>query len=457
MGDKATLDSVMDYLKKFQTQVTDEIQVSKKETINLGANVKSLDKKIEDLNDNINRRIDETNENMSKNKEATAEIFKRMDARMTQIEDQMKVSTKLRSESNNLRTLLKVQPNGSDATKENTEKSNSPSQHSEISESTLPMMANVTTPAEITDDEMPPAKQPEIETHQNFSSSWAKEVASQLKLAADKMLKPKYRNIRQIDEKIEQIRKKNYTRTEVIPAGRITKDSNHRKSKSDMKSIKRWFGDDSSSDENSDTSTDNENDNWEGQINRSEKNKLKKSKQKKKKDDMVANAANKARHIIGLGPISNQSIEFHRKKTGGNYANAKKEAVKEYLSYFLNFSNEEIEEISIEETAVSSKGDNTVYVALTNLEDIHEIHVRVANCRNPAIATRNFIPPQFYGMYMHISRACSTLRSENTNLKTQLRFGSRGLELHTKERDESGPFRKAKTGRLPRCYKNSSI
>ena len=47
-------------------------------------------------------------------------------------------------------------------------------------------------------------------------------------------------------------------------------------------------------------------------------------------------------------------------------------------------------------------------------------------------------------MYMYISKKCGQLRAEDENLKTQLRFGSRGLEILTKDRNEPGPFRAAK-------------
>ena len=226
MGEKATLDSVMEYLRKFQTQVTDEIKVSKKETVNIGDSVKSLDKKFEDLSENIYRRIDETNEKMSKNKEDTAKVFKRMDERMLLLEDQMKVSTQLRSETYNLRTLLTVQPTGSSEdtiVNEETEKTSGRNKDGNRRESNTPRMETETTPAARMDNEPTPAEQPVDENQQNFSSSWAKEVASQLKLAAEKMSKPKYRNMKQIDEKIEEIRQNNDSTRAPIPTGGIPK------------------------------------------------------------------------------------------------------------------------------------------------------------------------------------------------------------------------------------------
>ena len=153
----------------------------------------------------------------------------------------------------------------------------------------------------------------------------------------------------------------------------------------------------------------------------------------------VAATATKARHILGLGPISYKTIDFHLKQST-NYKEAKKAAVHEYLAYFLNYTEEELKHIAIAETSVAPN-DDIIYTAFEDPQDIKEIHTQVAECGNPAITTRGFIPPQFYQRYMHMSRMCKDLRAENPDTKTQLCFNDKDIELLIKEKGSDEPFK----------------
>ena len=113
----------------------------------------------------------------------------------------------------------------------------------------------------------------------------------------------------------------------------------------------------------------------------------------------------------------------------------------EYLEYFLDYTSQEVEDLSIQEINVSAKGDGIVYVAFVNLDDIHELHVRIAECNNHNIQTRNFIPPQFWDKYMYINKACTTMRQENPLIKTQIRFTSKDIEVLIKEKGTAEPFK----------------
>ena len=238
----------------------------------------------------------------------------------------------------------------------------------------------------------------------------------------------KYRNVKEIEKEGRR------QEEEKLPNGRKVKNTK----KMGMKSLRRWFGDES---EESDT-TESDEDDW-NEVDRMGKNREKIKKQKKLRKEKEMNTLKKARHIIGLGPITDKALEHHNKENKGDFEKAKKEATKEYLAYFLNYDDEELENITIAETSVAKK-DDIMYIAFQNEDDIKEIYSRIATCGDPEIYTRNFIPPQIYERYMCINRICNDKRAENPQLKTQLRFGDKDIEIMVKERGSNEPYRYVK-------------
>ena len=55
----------------------------------------------------------------------------------------------------------------------------------------------------------------------------------------------------------------------------------------------------------------------------------------------MAKTAKKVSLILGLTPVTAESVEFHRKVVG-DLKSARKLAVEEYLTYYLNFGQEEV-------------------------------------------------------------------------------------------------------------------
>ena len=49
--------------------------------------------------------------------------------------------------------------------------------------------------------------------------------------------------------------------------------------------------------------------------------------------------------------------------------------------------------MTILETQISGKGDDTVYAAFEDINSIKEIHARMAEIQNKKLSARNFIPP----------------------------------------------------------------
>ena len=95
-----------------------------------------------------------------------------------------------------------------------------------------------------------------------------------------------------------------------------------------------------------------------------------------------------------------------------------------------------------------AKKDGIVYGAFDNLEDIHEIRVRLAESGNTEMTIRNYIPPQIFERYMYPNKVCTSLRERNSLLKTQLRFGRKDIEVLTKTKGNNEPYRIIETETL---------
>ena len=100
----------------------------------------------------------------------------------------------------------------------------------------------------------------------------------------------------------------------------------------------------------------------------------------------------------------------------------------------MKFDEQELNEMNLRDTLVSAKGDNTIYITLKNLEHIKEIHIRMAECKNPELSMNNFIPPGFYDRFMAANSKCSEVRKKNPDIKTQIRFNESDIEILTKVR-----------------------
>ena len=128
-----------------------------------------------------------------------------------------------------------------------------------------------------------------------------------------------------------------------------------------MKALHRWFGDESVLDINS-SDSDVDTIEWDT-VDRKRRNKAKKKAAEKKKLYIIEQTNWKTEHILGLGPISSAEIQENM-KTATDYESAKKMAVKDFLSNFLMFEQDNLVNLTISETMVSAKGDDVVYVVI---------------------------------------------------------------------------------------------
>ena len=117
-------------------------------------------------------------------------------------------------------------------------------------------------------------------------------------------------------------------------------------------------------------------------------------------------------------------------------------AVKELLREELGFNGRELEELSIKETMIATKGDGYIYCVFADLQDIWEIHTRIAESRNNDLMTRDFILPQLYERFRETNRICSEIRNHDKTINTQVKFGTADLEVLIKERGSEAPYKK---------------
>ena len=159
--------------------------------------------------------------------------------------------------------------------------------------------------------------------------------------------------------------------------------------------------------------------------------------------EMKNECLDKARNMASIGPISMSSINFFRKK-GENFEDAKKSAVKEFLAYYLNYDQEELDELRLRETRLSTKGEDIIFIAMETEEEIHEIYMRKAEMKVEDITVRNYVPPNFHARFMHLNTVCTNMRQKDPSLKTQLRFGKKDIEVHMKHKGDDGGFKKVR-------------
>ena len=150
---------------------------------------------------------------------------------------------------------------------------------------------------------------------------------------------------------------------------------------------------------------------WEGTQEKKENERLKKINKYRRRKQLEEKTAHKARHMLGLGPIKQQSIDYFVTITA-DIELAKEMAVKEYLTTYLQFTEVELMEHDIVDSQISARNEDIVYVTFADYASIREIHSRAAEVRDDDVEIRNFVPPQFWGRYSHISKFCAEIREK---------------------------------------------
>ena len=216
------------------------------------------------------------------------------------------------------------------------------------------------------------------------------------------------------------------------------------KNKTGMRKLRSWFYDSENDSENENSDMEERNtdeEEWE-EINRKDRNRERKEKQTKNRRNIQAKTASKASHMVGLGPITKETIN-HFVEIHKDIEVAKIEAIKEFLEFYLRYDKNEIEKLDIGATQ-SAPNDNIIYVDFTDKSDLHTVYARTAQCKHPDVITRNYIPPQFFDRYIYLSKKCQEIRTKDKDTKTQIRFGKTDVEVYTKTRGHNEQYRQIK-------------
>ena len=287
---------------------------------------------------------------------------------------------------------------------------------------------------------------PEIIRQCSYKSNWAQIMENEME---DKMKKKDEEDERQKEEerrskeregKRRENDKQNREREEKRKA--IERESRKVKAESE-KRRDTIIGNPSNLHDSDDWSWDDSEEDWHGVIDKKERNRERKRKSAMKKKKILTETTAAASLIIGIHPVEQTSIDTFYMKSG-NYTKAKTLAANEYLEKILLFDEEDMEDVKITDTQISKKGDDVLYIAVDKIETVIEIRKRIAERQNSEIFARNYIPPQYFARYCAMNNIAQDMRSENTEIKTQIRFGESDIEIWTKTRGDALPFKQEK-------------
>ena len=170
--------------------------------------------------------------------------------------------------------------------------------------------------------------------------------------------------------------------------------------------LRTWFGFDSSSEESDEDTSE-----WTN-VDRKKKEEERRRRALLKKDNLKKEVASRAANMISMGPVSWESVIFFKDR-GETLEDAKKSAVKEFLRYNLNYAWDELNDLVISETRMSTRGDAIINIAFENESDIRELYSRKAESRNDNLIIRNYVPPNFHERLMFLNKICAEKCMEN--------------------------------------------
>ena len=358
--------------------------------------IKTTNDKLDTKLEEINIEIKEINGKIDDNEEKTSDAMTRMDTRLKTLEEEMK-NSRIRSEERK-QLLKEAEESNAKRQKQKTiSKQKTQTEERPQDQTTVRRQYNrrVITQEDLQNYTTDPLETGREEGPSGFRSSWAKELAGELNDSADKIDKQKRTEIPVIldaeNEKEQQeeediwdrigIRKKKEMK---VRTPIVTRD---------------WFADTSSDSDSTSTDSQEEGDKDWNEVDRQRKNQRTRQARKLKKKKKMEDIAGRMRHMIGLGPIPKASLDFFADRKDDK-AKSREKTVIEYLRYYLDFSEDELNELEIMDTKQASKED-IIYIALKNENHIREIHFRRAASGNDDLIVRDYIPPpisrQIYG------------------------------------------------------------
>ena len=176
-------------------------------------------------------------------------------------------------------------------------------------------------------------------------------------------------------------------------------------------------------------------------MDKKRKNDEKKIESRKKKKELERQTAEKASCMVAMGPM-NKTLEDECRDKKMNIEKTKIKLVHDFMINKLEFQLEDMDDFNIMETRIGNEG--IINVAFECQEQAKEVYIRKSEIMDDDIIVRQYIPPGYYDKFMHLNNMCKEARSRNPDLKTQLRFGKKNIELFVKFKGEGTPFKLAK-------------
>ena len=436
-----TSEDLMNFLQTFKTSMEERMDK------NRGSMEVMMEDKLVKIGKKIDVRFDDVDNEIKNLKEKSAiadDAAVRMDRRLRNLEKEMNktiIGSKRReAPMDTLNTEIdpKIQPGGRSETGEQT----------------------------IADNERQPLEWKELEGNprESYQSEWARTMSKELREAAgagdSRRNSDNTRQKNSPDVQPTGRPRKEVTEKEKTPDARDSRDTRDTRDNEvpdrweqlipktprlkvrKPPKITQWFG----ADTDTDTTEDTDENEW-SEVEYKKRNEIKKKKQKMKKKDLQESTARKASNMIGIGPINLEKLRNYR-QDNKTYEDMKREVIKDFLASELAYEPYELKELNICETKLATNGENIIYLALEDHEQVKEIHLRKAELKNDTINTRNFIPPNFYERFIYLNKICKDERQRNPDMKTQLRFGHRDIEIFVKYRGDKAPFKKIKISEL---------
>ena len=106
---------------------------------------------------------------------------------------------------------------------------------------------------------------------------------------------------------------------------------------------------------------------WDGTVEKDELTKKRKIDRYRKKKNLEEKVAKKAKHMLGLGPIRRDSVSYFHNIVG-DLEDAKKMAIDEFLSEYLQLNEEERKDFDIIDTMFAKNEDDLIYATFRDFE-----------------------------------------------------------------------------------------
>ena len=358
------------------------------------------------INDKLETRMTKIDDDIIELSENIAKTDKKLRSRIDKIEEDIRRLRHKRIQSDTLGGIAQIQPDRRDARK----------------------------------SEEPKDVQPERQMVR--SKSWSEEVEENLRnKEKEKEERETYREIerekerREKEEKQKEEDRRQWTRerrtaphwtddlTATVNPPKI--DLERKTTVKQKIAVSKWFGCDSEMSEDEDTEQSEEEETW-NTVDRKKARKEKLKKQNEKKRRRREEVLRKTQNMIGLGPISGETLEKHIKKAKNDFEKAKRETVREHLVKYYKFNSEEFEQLEIQETKYIEKGDGIIYIAVADKNNIRDIYRRKAECKREEAILKSFVPPQIFKRFVALNKICGERRASDRTTQNTSKIRSEG-------------------------------